>query len=432
VTAGAIPSSSEWSDRRWTFKPTRLLLVALLLFAIGNIGRIPLLDLGDRAAPILINELAVGGFLLAGALAMGNARSLKLNDVALAAIVFAGIGALSAVAAAPKFGLSWFEVIASLAYLARWVFYFCIYVVVINCLRAEHVETTWQTLERTMLFMCVFGIFQAAFLPDFALMFKSVQWDKQGNRLVSTILDPNIMAGLIDVVLLIQLARMAFGVRVALWKPVILLTALLLTLSRGGIVAFAVGASIILAVRRPTKRMAKLAAIIGVALAFASPALIQFASKFARFSINDASAMARVGAWIKALGAFAESPWFGIGFNTYGFVQEHRGIERSGANTYSADGGLLFVMVMTGLIGLSVFLTMLWFVIRRCKWGWKQMSGSPEERGLFLGVAAATVAVVLQSIVVNTLFVPFMMELLWVTWGLAFVAHQAVRGRVGP
>jgi hypothetical protein len=429
MTAGAISSSSDWSDNRWTLKPSRLLLVALTLFAIGNIGRIPLFDLGSREAPILVNELVVGAFLIAGAVSMGNARSLKLNDVALTAIVFAGIGALSALAAMPRFGLSWFEAIASLAYLARWVFYFCIYIVVINCLRPEHVEVTWQTLERTMLLMCAFGVVQAAFLPDFALMFKEAQWDKQGNRLVSTILDPNIMSGLIDVVLLIQLARMAFGVRVALWKPLLLLASLILTLSRGGLLAFGVGAAVLLAVRRPTKRMAKLAVMVGVAIALVSPLLIQWANKFTRFSISDSSAMARVEGWLAALGAFAESPWIGIGFNTYAFVQEHRGFERTGATSYSADGGLLFVMVMTGLVGLAVFLTMLWLVVRRCRSGWRQMNATPAERALFLGVAAATVAVVVQSAFVNSLLVPFMMELLWVTWGLAFVAHQAVRAR---
>src|SRR5688500_14243680 len=104
MTAGTFAHGTEWSDRRWTFKPSRVLLFALVLYAVGNIGRIPLLDLGAREAPIFINDLAVGAVLLAGALAMGNARSVKLNDVALAAIVFMGIGALSAVAAVPKFG----------------------------------------------------------------------------------------------------------------------------------------------------------------------------------------------------------------------------------------------------------------------------------------------------------------------------------------
>lgn len=429
MTAGSFANVAEWSETRWTFKPSRVLLLALIVYAIGNIGRIPVFDLGAREAPIMVNDLAVGAFLLAGALAMGNARSVRLNDVALAAIVFAGIGALSAVAAVPKFGLSWFEVIASLAYLARWCFYFGVYLVVINCLRPEHVEPTWTTMERTMLLMAAFGIVQSAFLPDFALMFKSVAWDRQGNRLVSTILDPNIMAGLIDVVLLVMLARMAFGVRVPLWKPLLLLTALLLTLSRGGILAFGLGAAVILAVRRPTKRMAKLAAIVGVGIALVSPMLIEYANKFTRFSVTDHSAMARVGAWIAALGAFAESPWFGIGFNTYGFVQEHRGYERTGANTYSADGGLLFVMVMTGIVGLWVFLAMLWFVIRRCRLGWLRMDATPAERGLFLGVTAATVAAIFQSTFVNSLFVPFMMELLWLCWGLSFVTWQALRAR---
>ena len=139
--------------------------------------------------------------------------------------------------------------------------------------------------------------------------------------------------------------------------------------------------------------------------------------------------MARMVKWSLALGAFAESPWFGIGFNTYGFVQEHRGFERMGAHTYSAEGGLLFIAVMTGLVGLGVYVTMLWCVLRRCLAGWRNSLGLPRERGFLLGVGAATVAVLVNTLFVNTLLIPFMMELLWVCWGLSFILHQSIGRR---
>lgn len=423
----------DWSAGRWTVRPGRLLQLALIVFAIGNVGRVPLLDLGARQAPILINDIAIMALAVAGLLAMGAAGTMKLTDVSLAAIVFAAIGGLSAVSAIPRFGLSSFEVIASLAYLARWCAYFTVYLVVVNCVRANDIDRTWRTIEGVMLAMAVFGLVQSAFLPDFAFMvFKETaktEWDAQGNRLVSTILDPNVMAGLINIVLLVQLARLASGERLPLWKPMLLVVALCLTLSRGGILSLGVGVAVILAVRRPTKRLARLAAMSVAGVLMASPMLVKLGIQYTRFTVTDDSALARVVSWRQAIGVFLENPWFGIGFNTYGFVQARRGFERIGANTYSAEGGLLFIAVMTGLVGLAVYLVMLWCVFRRCRRGWAHPDATPSERALFLGVAAATVATLVQTIFVNTLLVPFTMELLWVLWGLTFVALVAIRER---
>lgn len=428
VVAFHADESRVW---RWNLRATHILLIALSLYAIGNLGRIPLLDLGSRQAPILINDLCVGAVLVAGLLAMANARSIRLNAVALAAMTFACIGALSALAAIPRFGLTWFEVAASLAYLARWLFYFGLYVVVINCLRRDDIDRTWRVIERTVLVMAVFGVIQAAFLPNFAfIVFPELgpkEFDAQKNRLVSTILDPNIMAAIIGVVLLVVLARMSFGVTVPLWKPLLLFASLLLTLSRGGLLSFCIGALVLLSVKGFTRPFMRFAAVITVLALGALPWLIPYASQYRRFSISDESALARVITWQRAIGAFLESPWFGIGFNTYGFVQERRGYERLGAVSYSAEGGLLFIAVMTGLVGLAVFLVMLWLVFRRSRRGWLNTHSPPALRGLCLGVGAATVAVLVDSLFVNSLFVPFVMELLWVLWGLIFVA--GVSGR---
>src|SRR4051812_21815658 len=100
--AVSLAPHERWSQE-WTVRTSRVLVFALVLFAIGNPGRIPFLDLGQRQAPILVNALSVGMLLVAGMLAMANARSVRLNDVALGALLFAAIGALSAVAAIPKF-----------------------------------------------------------------------------------------------------------------------------------------------------------------------------------------------------------------------------------------------------------------------------------------------------------------------------------------
>lgn len=408
-----------------------MLQVALLLLVVANLGRIPFLNLGDREAPILINDLCIIAALAAGAVAAAQARSLRLDNVAIAALLFAAVGGLSAVAAIPRFGLTGFELVASLAYLMRWLVYFGVYVVIINTVRSRDVAPLWNALELAILALAAFGIIQAIFLPNFAQMVHPdsrayLDWDPQGHRLMSTVLEPNIAAAMILTVLLVQVARLASGARVSLWKPGLLLLALVLTLSRSGALAFVVGGSLILFVRGPSKRMLRFAGAALVMLALALPKLLQFAEGYAKLGVGDASAAARLITWQRAIATFLDSPWFGVGFNTFGFVQEHRGFERVGGASYSSEGGLLFIAVMTGVVGLAVYAAMLWFVLRRCRFVWRHPRVTAEQRGLCVGTAAATIAVCVHSLFVNSLLTPFVMEPLWVLWGLAFVAARSL------
>lgn len=424
----------SWAIPGRTVRVTQVLQGALLLLVLGNVGRIPFLDLGDRQAPILLNELAVGVVLLCGALVVARARSMRLNTVALAAILFAVIGGLSALAAIPRFGLSLIEVVGSLAYLARWIYYFCIYLVVINCVTADDAEPIWAALERAMLLIAAFGIVQAIFLPNFAFMVypdttSAIEWDAQRHRLVSTVLEPNVAAALIVIVLLVQIARLAYGAPTAIWKPLLMLAALAMTVSRSGALAFLVGVFAIVLARGLSRRVTRFFAIAGVLTALALPRLIAFARDYQHLGFTDESAMARIGMWRRAIDVFIQHPWFGIGFNTFGFVQERMGYTRAAAATYSSEGGVLFIAVMTGVVGLAVYLVMLWFVLRRCRNGWRDPRSAPHERALFVGTAAATIAELVHSAFVNSLLVPFVMESLWVLWGLCFLVERQIQQR---
>ena len=414
--------------------PAGVLRFALALLVVANLGNLPILDLGSRQAPLFLNDVLVMAVVAIGGVAMAHARSLKLNNVALAAITFMAIGGLSAIAAMPRFGLSAFEVVASLAYLVRWAVYFAIYLVIINCVRERDIWSVWGALEWTMIVFAGFGVFQSAFLPNFGQMIYPdsklyVEIDPQGHRLMSTILEPNIAAAMILTVLLVQIGQLSAGANVPRWKPTLLLVALVLTLSRSGALAFVFGLMVVVAASGLGRKMVRfLLAMTVVALAL-SPLLLKFASQYSKLGISDNSAAARLIVWQRSIATFLESPWFGIGFNTYGYVQERRGFERFGSSTYSAEGGLLFIAVMTGIIGLIVYVTMLWLEWRRLKAIRRSEEASVEERGFAIGVAAATVAILVHSVFVNSLLTPFVMEPLWVLWGLSFVIATAIRRR---
>jgi len=419
----------------YTLRPAQVVRAAVLLLVVGNLGRVPVFAIGAKDAPILFNDVLVVGVLAVGLLAAVRAGSWRVDAPGLLAVAFAFVGGASAILAVPRFGLSAVELAFSLGYLARWLAYFGIYLVVINVVRADDVPSLWRALEATVLAFAAFGIVQSALLPDFAqIVYPSseryVDWDPQGHRLVSTLLDPNLAGALLLLVLLVHLALLSAGAAVPVWKPILLVSALILTLSRSAFLAFAAGGAVLLAVRGLSRRVVRLAALVALLGLPFVPWLFQFARAYGRFRFDDPSALSRVAGWVRGITVFADNPVIGVGFNTYGFVQEAYGYTRGGKATFGLDGGLLFIAVMTGLVGLALYVGMIAVVMRRCRRIWTDGTRSDEQRGLAAGVAAGTVAMLVDSLFLNTLLFPFIMEQLWVLWALTFVMSARESKRV--
>ena len=124
----------------------------------------------------------------------------------------------------------------------------------------------------------------------------------------------------------------------------------------------------------------------------------------------------------------------GVGFNTYGFVQlryEFAGLSQS---AFGLDGGLLFIAVMTGFVGVTLYSMFLFLVLQACTelWSTDRSSGdrsSGDRAPVFdgavgLGVAAATVALLVHSLFVNSILYPPIMQTMWVLWGIVFVLNR--------
>ena len=411
--------------RLFAVRPVDILRGAIGLLVVANLGRLPAFSTGGREAPILVNDLAVGTFVVAGVLASLSRRSFELDLVGLVALAFAAIGAGSALTATVRFGLTPFELFVSLSYLARWVLYLGVYLVMVNVVSSRDVSRVWRALESTMLAIAAFGIVQVVVLPGFAQRVYPdsrlyLDWDPQGHRLVSTILEPNIAGAMLMSVLLVELSQISVGARVPRWKPLVLFTALVLTLSRSAALGFVFGVGVILAVYGIPKRLLRVAGV-AIVLALATlPKLIAFAAAYGKFSLSG-SATGRIAAWTMGIRVFLDHPWFGVGFNTYGFVAERfYGILRMGAANYSTDGGLLFAAAMTGVAGLVALLWMFRLVVRRCAWIWRTKTVTAEHRGIAIGAVASIVAVCVHSVFVNSLFTTFVMQIMWVLVGLTF------------
>jgi len=406
-----------------------LLRVVILLLLVGQLGRIPVLATGTSEAPLLVNDLCVLALIGVTFVSALAARSFRLDSVGGLMLAFAAIGFVSALLAFTRYGLSGVQVIVSLAYLARWFVYFSVYLVVINIVRGDDVMDVWKSLETMMVIFAIFGIIQSIFIPHFAQVVYPdsrvyVDWDEQGHRLVSTMLEPNIAGSMLMLMLLVNVAQLAGGEPVAFWKPMLFLAALVATLSRSSFLGLTVGLAVVLAVRGVSGRVLRFGMVSGVLTLAALPKLVSYAMKFNKLTLSDASAMARVTNWLRALRIWADHPLFGIGFNTYGYVAERYGGMRTGAASFSSDGGLLFIAVMTGLVGLALYLAMLVLVVRRCRRVWRDASAPSDWRALSVGIAAGTVAICVHAMFVNSLLTTFVMEMLWILWGLVFVMRS--------
>jgi O-antigen ligase len=412
----------------------RALQFALLLLVVGNLGRIPVLESGGKQAPLLINDFAVFAVLIVASVEAMQARVLRVDWIGGVALLFAVVGAVSAVLAVPKFSLSGFELVFSLAYLARWLVYFSLYVVAINLVTRADIPRLLAAFDTSALLFAAFGCFQAAFLPGFAQLVypDSVQyadWDPQGHRLVSTFLDPNYAGALLVIALLVTAGRIASGERISAWKPSLLLAALLLTLSRSSFLALAVGALVVLFARGVSARLMKIAAFVALLTIPFIPSLLRFAAGFNKLGV-DASALQRLVAWARALRVVADNAIIGVGFNTYGYVGRFYGFDATGTSAFALDGGLLFIAVMTGVVGVLLYVGMLALIVWRCRSVWVDATMTSSERGTAVGIAAATVAMVVHSLFVNSLLLPFLMEPLWILWAVPFILRAPIRAAV--
>lgn len=430
--AGALPGWTGRATKRAAagIRPVRVLCLAVLGMVLGNLGRAPVLVRGPEW-PVALNDLLVFVALGVAALACLQARRLRLDALVGVAAAFAAVGLGAAVWAAQKYAIGAAELASSLAYLGRWVGYFGLYVCVLNVARDDDAPALWRAVEHMVLAFAAFGLFQVAAFEHFAQTVYPqgpgfILWDYQGRRLVSTLLDPNFAGILVVFPLLVHVAQLSFGVRVPAWKPAVLLTALLLTVSRGAILAFCAGALVIVAARGVRPKLARAAGWMALASVPFLPALVGFASSFRKFSIDE-SALARVQSWLRAATVIGDNPVFGVGFNTYLYVQRAYGWNFADRSPAGLDGGLLFVTVLTGFVGLALYLVLLGLIVARCRRLWRDRDVPPAARAFALGTAASTVALVLHSLTVNSLLLPFLMEPLWVMAGVAYLYARARR-----
>lgn len=411
------------------------LVAAFGVAALGlaNLGRVPGGALGGRESPLVLADIAIViiWIFLAAAIVTRQVQP-ALDRVMTAVLGFAGVAAISSVLAIARHAPPLPDTIGIVAYLARWIAYFGWYPFVVLCLTRTEAERTWRWVEIAILLVCAFGILQSAFMPGFAQMIHASEslpdWDKQGRRLVSTLLDPNFAGIFIVVGLLFRLARLTEGERESGVTLGVLATGLLLTVSRSSILALMAGIFVLGATRGLKLRVIKLFLAGALLLLPFLSLLIAFAQGFNKLTF-DPSAAQRLIPWIRGMLLIRDHPFFGVGFNALQHAQRARGWRLVGGADTSFDGGLLFVAVMTGLIGLFFYVRILHRVWVAARAIWRDGSAPATDRAHASATVASGCAVLVHSLFVNSLLLPFVMQILWIMWARLAHAASARRAR---
>lgn len=401
---------------------------ALGLF-LANVGRIPNLALGGRlGAFTLLDLVLVPLWVLLLATLAARRRRWTLDAVSIAGLCFVCIALVTTVLAGPRWGLSLGAWAGAGAFLLRWVLYAGFFLLIVTDPEPDSAgQSAWRRLDAAILAMAGFGVFQSLFLPNFAQRlepFTGLTFDQQGRRLASTLLDPNFAGSLIAIALLMRLAREAEGLRPHRGGVLLLGVALVLTLSRSAVLGVIAGVGVILLVRglsRPLLRLFAVAAAIALPLL---PLAIGFAQQFNKLAV-DGSALQRLVPWLRGVILVRDHPVLGVGFNAALPAQRAYGWDPVGGSDVSMDGGLIFIAVMTGLLGLTAYLAMVGGFAAAARRTWRTPAVPAERRAFAIGGWAVTIAMIVQAMFTNALMIPYVMLPLWVIWARVMATAPA-------
>ena len=408
------------------------LLIALLASVlVGQLVRIPVLSNDVKSAPLMPLDLTVLllCFAVAVRLALSPAR-FRVGRSSTPILAFALWGLAGNLVTAAQYDLTLNQLVFSTTYLLRWVAYAGVYWWALQRFRtADAVVSGIRALVLAITVFSVFGIIQSVFLPDFAFIVYPdavpyVTWDPQGNRLVSTFLDPNLAGCLVGIGFLFVVSEVGSGKRWTRVRLGILMGALFATASRGAWLGTFVGMLVVLLRLNRTERRRLAVALVQtgtVALILVisltllrgeNPlgALASFLESYNKLTIVDESSVTRILQWAVGLEVLAQHPLKGVGFNSWGFVQQYFGVSRVDNASFGLDGGVLFIAVLTGSVGLGLFLMILWTPWRNAR---KLSRQGGDSAYLGSAISGSLVLWVVQGFFVATLTYAHLLAVMW-------------------
>jgi O-antigen ligase len=183
------------------------------------------------------------------------------------------------------------------------------------------------------------------------------------------------------------------------------MTALLLTYSRSSYLGFLAAIGTWIVIRKKWK-----VGLVGLLLFLVAIVYLPRSGEALSLDRFD-STVSRLANWSESVQRIAQKPILGYGFNVLPFLQQESSVSsKAGAGI---DNSFLFVGVTTGLVGLIAYGWLLWSMIGVGKRALRAKKTS------ILGTAylATLIALVVDSMFVNSLFYPWVMVWVWILTG---------------
>ncbi|MDP2660775.1 MAG: O-antigen ligase family protein [Dehalococcoidia bacterium] len=264
---------------------------------------------------------------------------------------------------------------------------------------------------------------------------------------------PNPFAGYLLSVAPLALALLLVAYRKHLpWKPLfaaffIVSAAILMTLSRGGMMGLAGASALIAAVWRRDSKLYLVLALLVISvfsLAISYEALpipgAEEGGPLADFGIFDPSNVAptpqnwsvveRMALWYSAWNMWKDSPWLGIGIGNFRAIYPHYALPKWNLGQEHAHNFYLNVLTEAGAVGFAAYLVFLASIFTFAARALKSAlaSGWHLGSGLAMGLLAVLVALSLHNFFDN-IYVHGMLVQMGILLGLAPVASRL--GEVG-
>lgn len=403
------------------------IIAVLFLPVIGELYRLPF----GQDNGTLISDIAIGMIVMVWALEKIRKREPFPKNIFNKPLTFFCAAAFFSLLLSVSF-LKITEVAAGSLYLLRFLEYVLLGIVTMDTVKtAKDGQKMLMAIVGSALLIAVAGFIQLIVFPDLGKL-EEYGWDPHQNRLVSTWLDPNFIAGLLSYILAITVSITLYSKSIMKKSGLfviiaILAAALFLTYSRSGYVAAALSLGII-GILKSRKLLIGSVIIFIVALNFLPRAqervddLVHSIQSFV-FNTNenpDATARLRIISWNQTIELIQKRPLLGSGYNTLKYVKYDEGFVQDPAvhSASGSDSSLLTILATTGILGLIPFLILYWNAIKCAFENWQDKKLPLLWQGYGLGVFAGIFGLLLHSLFVNSLLFPQILIFFWVSLGL--------------
>ncbi len=388
-----------------------LLLVLIYLFPLGQLARFQL----PNNISFTVNDILIGVVFLVWVIQIVLLR-INILKQQKSILIFVGVGLGSLLL--NSLWLNQSQLLISFSYLLRWVAYASVYFMISG--QSQHSKKQLLLAMGISGFITVLiGYIQYFYYPNLRNLYY-LGWDDHLYRLFSSFLDPNF-AGAYFALLFLFVAAFALyffekkqkneAIFLGIFS-VITLLALFLTYSRSAFITLIISTTVFFLLKGQKKF------IVVVFVAF----LIFVALISKNFYIENinlfrmASSEARIESAKSALVIIQKNPLIGVGFNAYRYAQIRYGYRISVESHADAgtDNSFLFVLATTGIVGLIAYLYIWYTITKKTYSAYRTQQNNTLKQTLSALILASLAGLFVDSLFINSLFYPLLMEWMWI------------------